>query len=110
MAHTRTNLLLEQGATFSKTFMLQDSNGNALNTSPYTASAKMRKHHESANATATFTTAFSGANLTISIDYVTTANIEIGRYVYDVELTNTTANTVERAVDGIITVTGEATK
>lgn len=110
MAHTRTNLLLEQGSTFTKTFQLQDSDGVALNTAPYTAAGKMRKHHASANADATFTTAFSGSNLTITIDYVTTANIEIGRYVYDVELTNTTANTVERVVDGIITVTGEATK
>ena len=53
MAHTRTNLLLEQGATFSKTFMLQDSDGNALNTSPYTAAAKMRKHYESAKPSPT---------------------------------------------------------
>jgi hypothetical protein len=39
-----------------------------------------------------------------------TANVKAGRYVYDLELVNSNTLTVERVVEGIITVYPEATK
>jgi hypothetical protein len=38
------------------------------------------------------------------------ANIKAGRYVYDLELVNSNTLTVERVVEGIVTVYPEATK
>lgn len=44
------------------------------------------------------------------LDYANTAGITDGRYVYDLSLENTSANTKLRAVEGIVTVTPRVTQ
>ena len=43
------------------------------------------------------------------LTHAVTANITEGRYVYDLSLHNTSANTKLRAVEGIVTVTPRVT-
>jgi hypothetical protein len=108
---TKANIVIDQGSTFSVTFNLTDENGDPLNLVGYTANAQMRKHYTSSNAV-TFTCGTSGANGTVSLEL--TANqtdiIVPGRYVYDVELTETSSNTISRVVEGIVTVTPQVTR
>ena len=39
-----------------------------------------------------------------------TATVPAGRYVYDIEYTQSDTTTKERLAEGIVTVTGESTK
>ena len=109
----RVNLLLNQGATFFQQVEITDQNGDSLqvtfaNGDPvYTASAQMRKSYFSSNAQS-FTTALSNGMLTLAMTSNATANIEGGRYVYDVELTS--ANSVSRIIEGHVQVKPEVTK
>ena len=58
----------------------------------------------------TITTAVAGSNCTISLTATETAAITPGKYVYDVEYTQSDTTTVERVAEGIITISAEATK
>lgn len=106
---TRVPLTIEQGATFSVGVDLFDSYDEPLDVTNMTVAAKMRKYYTSSNSV-TFSTSLSNGELILELDYVTTANIEAGRYVYDVELTDTVSNTVVRLLEGIVTVTPEVNK
>lgn len=107
-----TELFLEQGADFNMSITLDDVSGDSFNLVNYSASSQMRKSYYSSNATATFTVS-TGNNpalgvVTMSLDYANTANIYPGRYVYDVYVSS--ANKRVRVLEGIVTVTPQATK
>lgn len=108
----KANIVIDQGADFSTTITVTDDAGDAVDLTDYTASGQIRKHYTS-NTAYNFTTSFgtprSGGQITISLSRVTTANIEAGRYVYDVEITSA-ANTRSRLVEGIATITPEVTR
>lgn len=105
---TKANLVLDQGTTFSSTIELLDENDEALDITAYTARGQIRKHYSSSNAV-NFTTALSNGSLVISLTATQTANIVAGRYVYDLELVNS-SNVVTRILEGIVTVTPEVTR
>jgi hypothetical protein len=70
----------------------------------------MRQSYYSSNNITTLTTAVAGSNCTISLTATETAAITPGKYVYDVEYTQSDTTTVERVAEGIITISSEATK
>jgi PKD repeat protein len=109
---TKANLVIDQGTTFSSTLSLKDDIGDILNLNGYYANSQMRKWYTSTSATATFTTSInvSSGEITLSLSANTTSNITSGRYVYDVEITEQSTNTVSRIVEGIVTVTPQVTK
>lgn len=109
MATTKRNLVVQQGTTFSNTIVLKDSSNNDLDVTGYSANGMMRKHYDSTNSSATFTTSLSNGQVVISLDANTTTSIVAGRYVYDVELTDGDG-AVTRWAEGNITVTPQATK
>jgi len=108
----KANLIIEQGTDYSTTLTVEDSTGSAQDLTGYTAAGQIRKHYTS-NTAINFTIAFGATRtdgkLTISLGRVTTANMESGRYVYDVEITSA-ANTRSRLVEGIVTITPQVTK
>jgi len=108
----KANIVIDQGTDFSTTLTVTDDNGTAVDLTGYTANGHIRKHYTSTTATP-FTVAFTSprttGKLTISLSRTVTANIESGRYVYDVEITSA-ANTRSRLVEGIATVTPEVTR
>lgn len=108
---TKANLVIDQGTTFSVELDLSDDTGDALNLEGFTANAQMRKWYTSSNATV-FVTSIN--NNTGQIILTLTANqtgaLAAGRYVYDVELTETSTNAVSRVVEGIVTVTPQVTR
>lgn len=105
-----SNLVVEQGATFTASVILNDNTGSAQNLQGYTANSQMRKSYYSSNAT-TFTAAITDASngeITISLTAAQTANVKAGRYVYDLIVSNTVVTT--RVVEGIVTVYPEVTR
>ena len=106
---TKSNLVIDQGATFSTDLTLTDENGDILNLVGYTANSQIRKWYTSTNYIA-FTTAVNTSIgvITLSLTDSQTANLTAGRYVYDVEIND--GSTVSRVVEGIITVTPNVTR
>ena len=107
----KANIVIEQGASFSTDIDITDAAGARVDLTNYTANSQIRKHYSSTNATATFTCTTGGSNgtVTMTLNYANTASIDDGRYVYDLTLLNTSANTKLRAVEGIVTVTPRVT-
>ena len=103
---TISNIFINQGANFSTTVTISDSNDSALDLTSYTALAMIRKTYDSTNAT-TFTSTFDSDRTTgkiaISLSDTQTAALESGRYVYDLLIT-AVDGTKTRVVEGIATV------
>jgi len=70
-----------------------------------------RSYYSSSNTafTVVITTPVSG-EITLTLTAAQTANVKAGRYVYDLELVRSNTLTVERVVEGIVTVYPEVTK
>lgn len=99
------NITLDQGSVFTYTFQLQGTASVNIQTS--NAYASMKTEYDSTNSVA-FSSNLVGANLTISMTANVTANLTAGTWVYDAILVDST-NTVERVVQGRVTVTPQVT-
>mgnify|MGYP003352637453 CR=1 FL=1 len=108
---TKANLVIDQGATFSTTINVEDTNGVAVNLSGYTANSQIRKSYYSTTANSFTATVTGTANgeITISMTAANTANLNPGRYLYDLLITAPDA-TKTRVVEGIIVVSPSITK
>lgn len=106
---TKLNLLVDQGADFATTINLNDNTGAAIDLSAFTGRAQMRKHYTSSNAVNIDVATSNTGVITLSLSSAVTANIVAGRYVYDVELVDS-SNAVSRIVEGIVTVTPNVTR
>ena len=102
------NLRIDQGTTFSSNITLAGSDGAAWDLTGHTVEAKMAKGYESTKTRTTMTTAVANPTtgiITLSLTSAQTAALDApARYVYDVEVTNSTSNVVTRVIEGIITV------
>jgi hypothetical protein len=108
---SKANLVIDQGATYSTTLTLTDENGAVLDLTNTTAASQIRKYYSSSVA-AEFTTSVNVAagEVLLSLTADQTGNLTSGRYVYDVELTSHTSNSITRIVEGIVTVTPQVTR
>ena len=100
-----SELTLEQYADFSTTVNVEDSNGDAINLSGYTAASQIRKSYYSSTAN-NFTASVTGianGEITISMSSANTANLSAGRYLYDLVITSP-AGVKTRVVEGIVVV------
>tara|TARA_Y100000310_G_C20629232_1_gene787651 strand:- start:519 stop:860 length:342 start_codon:yes stop_codon:yes gene_type:complete len=108
------NLIVDQGATFTSTITVYNTDDTLFNLTGYTGASQIRKSYSSSSASATFTVAFATdrtlGQLTVSLTAAQTALLDEGRYVYDVEVTKTSDSTVTRVIQGIVTVSPNATK
>lgn len=102
------NFSVDQGATFSTDVTVKDSDGNALDLTDYTASAKMALGYSSTRTRVTISTTIENPTngvLTLTLTDTQTDSLEApARYVYDVEITNNSDNTVIRVLEGIMTI------
>jgi len=103
------NFVLDQGATFIKTFTAKNTAGGDVVISSGTTAAKLRQSIDSSNNIHDFSTSVSGSNVTISMTATNTANVSTDRrYVYDIEFTQSDTSTVERLAEGIVTISPHA--
>ncbi len=107
------NLTLDQGATFNSDVTVKDANGNAFNLTGYTASAKMAKGYASTKTRKVITCVVNGdpttGIVTMSLTADQTSDCEEGRYVYDLEILQTSSSTITRVIEGVITVRPQVT-
>lgn len=103
MASTKQNMVIAQGTTFKVEFQLYDIDGNILtDTNGYTISATMRQSYE-ANNIYTFTTTITNGIVSLGMTANVTATIPPDNYYYIVD--TSVANTTNRQIEGMITVT-----
>lgn len=106
----KANIVVDQGSSFSTSINLTDTSDNIITLANYTGAAQLRKHYTSSQSTpfeVTITPSTGEVRLDLSAN--TTATLAPGRYVYDVELTDS-GGTVSRIVEGIVTVTPNVTR
>lgn len=107
---TKANLIIDQGSDFYTAISIANMDDEAIDLSGYTAAAQIRKHYTSSNAVNFAVSVDVPAGdliLTLSADQ--TNSMLPGRYVYDVEMTNS-AGSVSRVVEGIVTITPGVTR
>ena len=102
------NLSVDQGASFTSDVTVKDANGNPFDLSGYTAQAKLAKWYNSVNTRVSFTTTVAADATTgivsLQLSKTQTEALDDTRYVYDLEITQTSSGNVTRVIEGIITV------
>tara|TARA_B100000900_G_C19979172_1_gene473071 strand:+ start:27 stop:368 length:342 start_codon:yes stop_codon:yes gene_type:complete len=102
------NLSIDQGTTFSSDVTVKDANGNPFDLTGYTALARMAKGYSSTrtrtiiNCTIAADATSGVVSMQLSADQ--TSQLEEGRYVYDLEILQTSSSTITRVIEGIINV------
>jgi len=106
-----SNLVIDQGSSFSASIDVTDTEGNILVLTGYSAAGQMRRTYSSSTAidfTSTIANAIAGT-VSITLTAAQTNAIKAGRYVYDVEITSSDG-TVTRVVEGQVEVTPGVTR
>jgi hypothetical protein len=102
------NLTIDQGTTFSSDVTVKDANGNPFDLTGYTALARMAKGYSSTRTrtviTCTVAADATSGVITMALSADETAQLEDGRYVYDLEILQTSSSTITRVIEGVITV------
>lgn len=109
------NIVAEQGATFTRTLTWTDNAGAAIDLTTYTARMHVRVETHSASTVLTLTTENGGISLggasgtiTLQASATTTAALDAGSYVYDLEMVS--GSVVTRLVQGTFVVNAEVTR
>jgi uncharacterized cupin superfamily protein len=106
-----SNLVVDQGTTFSSIITVADQTGTPLNITNYTVKSQFRKSYQSSSAT-NFTASIYDATtgrIRLQLAPSDTSNIQAGRYLYDIELTSPTGDKF-RALEGLVIITPEITQ
>lgn len=107
-----SNLYVDQGSDYSNIITIASSTGAALDLTNYTVKSQMRKSYGSSVAYDFTTSVYSAVNGRIRLQLAATAAsaIPAGRYLYDIEITNTLTSAKTRVLEGIVVVTPEITQ
>lgn len=106
----KAHLTIDQGTDFTASIDLVDGSNQAFDLTGYTAEGQIRKNYASETAyDFTITHNDNLGRLFLEMDRSITNSMEPGRYLYDVEI-KSSANTVKRVVEGIVTVTPGITR
>lgn len=97
------NLLIQQGESFSKNFVLENADKSLVNVSAYTASAYMAKHAGD-TTTYPFTVGITTSTSTINISMASTvtATLDSGRYYYNVFTVDGSSKKIKQREGNII--------
>ena len=108
---TISNLIIDQGTTFSTIITLTNQTGTALNLAGYTIASQFRKSYASSTAVSFTATIYEASlgQIRLQLTPEQTSNINSGRYLYDVEITSSSSEK-KRALEGLVIITPEITK
>jgi hypothetical protein len=100
------NVAVDQGANIAININVCDITNTPVDLTYYSANASFRKHANAyANTTKFFTTeTFANGLLLLSMTAEESANLNWGRYLYDVRITHNTTNNTQRVQEGILTI------
>ena len=111
MAYTKSNLLIDQGSTFSTTITGYGVEGNLLNLTGYSAVGKIKYNYSTGTSLVDFTTSVQDSYVDglvdLSLTATETAALIAGDLRYDVEVTSGT--NVIRIQEGLVRVGPEVT-
>jgi|TARA_B110000211_G_scaffold161705_1_gene182864 outer membrane lipoprotein-sorting protein len=101
-----SDISIDQGSDFSAEVVVNDATGTVANLTGYTGAGQIRKTYSSSTFTAFGVTVTNAGNgvLTITLSNTVTNAMKAGRYVYDVEITQTSNGEITRVVEGQITI------
>jgi hypothetical protein len=109
------NIVAEQGATLTRTITWNNTAGQPINLTNYTARMQVRNDYDSSTALLTLTTENGGIALggvlgtvVLAVSASSMALVASGSYVYDLELV--LSDVVTRLVQGSFTVNAEVTR
>lgn len=105
---SKMNLEMDQGGTFIVSVLLNDQDGNPLNTSGMAAQAQMRPYYDS-NTYVAMSVGLANGVISLSLTANQTANIAANTWVYDVVLADTSNNFI-RIFEGNINVKPRTTR
>jgi len=107
-----SEITIEQGANLTSTITVNDTQGDAVNLTTYSASAQLRKSYysSSANTLTAIITGNANGQITLPMTAANTSNLTPGRYVYDLIIRNSTDNSVTRVVEGTAVVLPSVTR
>jgi hypothetical protein len=108
----KANIVIDQGTDFSAVIDVSDAENEVYNLSGFTVAAQMRKNYASLIAV-TFVASHNGSlgQIFLELSKNITSDLELGRYLYDVEITgNNGEGSTIRVVEGIATVTPGITR
>ena len=106
------NLTVDQGSQFVSTITVEDGSGLPYPLTGFTARGMIRR-------TYTSTTAYniscvisrpSEGEIDITLSSTLTGNMKAGRYMYDIEIVNSTTGEITRVVEGQVEVTPRITR
>jgi len=106
---TKVNLVVDQGTTFSTSVTFNSESGTPVDFSNYSGEAQIRKHYTSSNSVSFSVSLTNTGIVTLALTANQTSNLVAGRYVYDLEVTDS-GNVISRLIEGIVTVTPNVTK
>ena len=116
----RYDLTIDQGGTFTRTFIYKDSAGAVQDLTGFTAAFQIRKTHNAKGAPTFDGTTFPGAltipnptdgKIILSLtDEQTQALPAPFQGVWDLELEETAGDVVTRLLEGIVTITPNVTR
>ena len=105
----RANIIINQGSTFNAQLLLNDPYGAPINVSDYNVAAQVRRNYTSINAVSFNTSGNSSGYIEMNMNANTTQSLAVGRYVYDVVLTDGGGSKV-RIMEGQVTISGGVTR
>jgi hypothetical protein len=115
MSAATYNILAEQGATFALSLLYNDTAGDPIDLTGYTAAMHVRLKAstvstitELSSGDSTITLGGAAGTILLAIDAATTETFTGGKYVYDLELYN--GAIVTRLIQGSFTVSAEVTR
>jgi hypothetical protein len=106
------NLTIDQGSDFYSSIDLEGGNSLPFNLGGYTARGQIRRTYSSLTAypfTVTIPNADQGI-IAIELGNTATSQMKAGRYVFDVEIVNSTNGEVTRVVEGQVEITPGVTR
>jgi hypothetical protein len=109
MAVAAVNLTIDKGTDFSLAMKIK-TDGAPINLVGYAFSCVMKKHYDATKSYGIGVTALaptSNGIVKLSMNSEDTYNLPIGRYVYDLLITNS-AGTTTKSVEGNVIVKGTA--
>lgn len=106
------NISIDQGSDFTSIVTVEGSDGLIYDLTGYTARGQIRKSYTSTTAV-NFTTAINSptqGTILLTLTAVQTAAMRAGRYLYDIEIVQTSTNKVIRVVEGQVEVNPRITQ
>lgn len=109
---TNANLYVDAGADYYNSITVLDDSGQPLDLSTYTAKSQIRKSYGSSTAYNFNAEVYDAPNGVIRIHLSATESEALsgGRYLYDIEITQTNTNIKIRVIEGLVIVNPQITQ